>query len=331
MTTSKGTRVVARPGAGPGAKRAAKVADRIVEDVAALGWPVGEVLGSEAELLDRYRVSRAVFREAVRLLEHQRVARTRRGPGGGLVITEPTVGAVTDATALYLQRVDARLEEVYEARIVLEGLACEMAAERTEAGDRVDLRHHADDRVTEPADAAPDLHALVAAASHNAGLELFVDVLIEVSALYSPPGRRVGRATAGGSRQAHVTIAHAVIAGDGDLARIRMRTHLQAEADVQRRRRSARRLLPESVDLPPPSAGKGAETVARSITRGIDGRRPAAGGPGRHRARPDAAGGRRPCAAPRGGAAARAPPDCPDAPWARRRALRDGAGHDRGR
>ena len=50
MTTPQGTRVVARPGADSKAKRAAKVADRIVEDVMSLGWPVGEVLGSEAEL-----------------------------------------------------------------------------------------------------------------------------------------------------------------------------------------------------------------------------------------------------------------------------------------
>ena len=81
MTTPTAARDVPRPGADSNAKRAAKVADLIVEDVMALGWPVGEVLGSEAELLERYHVSRAVFREAVRLVEHQQVARTRRGPG----------------------------------------------------------------------------------------------------------------------------------------------------------------------------------------------------------------------------------------------------------
>ena len=36
-----------RPGTESNAKRAAKVADRMVEDVMAMGWPVGEVLGSE--------------------------------------------------------------------------------------------------------------------------------------------------------------------------------------------------------------------------------------------------------------------------------------------
>ena len=106
----------------PRPKRAARVADQIVGDVMAMGWPVGGVLGSEADLLARYGVSRAVFREAVRLVENQRVARTRRGPGGGLVITEPTVAAVTSAVVLYLYRVGASRDELSGARIVLEAV-----------------------------------------------------------------------------------------------------------------------------------------------------------------------------------------------------------------
>src|SRR5580700_4072403 len=141
MTTPTAARDVPRPGADSNAKRAAKVADLIIEDVMALGWPVGDVLGSEAELLERYRVSRAVFREAVRLVEHQQVARTRRGPGGGLVITEPTV----DAVVLYLHRVDARLDEVFEARIALEEIASDLAPGRLEEPDLNKLRAFVDD------------------------------------------------------------------------------------------------------------------------------------------------------------------------------------------
>src|ERR1700735_1282503 len=139
-TTRTATRDVPRPGADSSAKRAAKVADLIVEDVMALGWPVGQVLGSETDLLERYQVSRAVFREAVRLVEHQQVARTRRGPGGGLVVTEPTVDAVIDAVVLYLHRVDARLDEVFEARIALEEIASELAPERLDERDLSELR-----------------------------------------------------------------------------------------------------------------------------------------------------------------------------------------------
>src|SRR5271165_2917342 len=174
MASPPATRDAPRPGADSNAKRAAKVADLIVEDVMALGWPVGEVLGSEAELLERYQVSRAVFREAVRLVEHQQVARTRRGPGGGLVITEPTVGAVIDAVVLYLHRVDARLDEIFEARIILEEIACQLASERSDENDLAELRRFTDDRPVEPERDPRELHTLVAAISRNAGLELFI-------------------------------------------------------------------------------------------------------------------------------------------------------------
>jgi DNA-binding FadR family transcriptional regulator len=271
MTTPTATRDVPRPGADSSAKRAAKVADLIVEDVMALGWPVGQVLGSETDLLERYKVSRAVFREAVRLVEHQQVARTRRGPGGGLVITEPTVGAVIDAVVLYLHRVDARLDEIFEARIILEEITCQLAAERTDENDLAELRHFAAGEPVDPAGDPRELHALVAAISRNAGLELFVNVFNRVAQLYSPDWQRLGSTIAGETTHAHAMVAEALMAGDAGLARNRMRKHLQAEADFFRRRRSTRQLLPDSVVLAQSAQGKGAETVARNITQTIVG------------------------------------------------------------
>ena len=268
-TTRTATRDVPRPGADSNAKRAAKVADLIIEDVMALGWPVGEVLGSETELLERYQVSRAVFREAVRLLEHQQVARTRRGPGGGLVITEPTVGAVIDAVVLYLHRVDARLDEIFEARIILEDLACQLAAERTDENDLAELRRFLEEVPVERDGDPRELHALVAVISRNAGLELFVDVFNRVAQLYSPDWQKLGGAVAKETTHAHAMISEALMAGDSGLARNRMRKHLQAEAEFFRRRRSTRQLLPDSVVLAQSVQGKGAEVVARNITQTI--------------------------------------------------------------
>ena len=77
------------PSVPAGRKLAEVVADRIRDDIAADGWRVGEVFGSETDLLHRYEVSRAVLREAVRLLEHHSVAWMRRGPGGGLAVQTP--------------------------------------------------------------------------------------------------------------------------------------------------------------------------------------------------------------------------------------------------
>src|ERR1700689_2883524 len=248
-TTPTATRDVPRPGADSSAKRAAKGADLIIEDVMALGWPVGAVLGSETELLERYQVSRAVFREAVRLLEHQQVARTRRGPGGGLVITEPTVGAVIDAVVLYLHRVDARLDEIFEARIILEELACQLGAERTDEADLAALRRFVEEGPMEPGGDPRGLHMLVAEISRNAGLELFVDVFNRVAQLYSPDWQHFGKALGRETEHAHAKIAEAIMAGDARPARNPMRQHLEAEPGFSRRRRSTRQLLPDSVVL----------------------------------------------------------------------------------
>jgi DNA-binding FadR family transcriptional regulator len=268
VTTPAAIRDVPRPGAEPTAKRAAKVADRIVDDVLAAGWPVGEVLGSETELLEHYQVSRAVFREAVRLVEHQQVARTRRGPGGGLVVTEPTVGAVNDAVVLYLHRVEAPLDEVFEARVVLEGIACELASERAQESDRAEFRRMAESAALN-SDHPGELHTLVAAVSRNPALELFVDVLNRVALLYSHGAQDLGASVAEDTLRAHVDIARALSEADAVSARSRMRAHLQAEAEVFRRRRATRQLLPDSAVLAQSERGKGAEAVARRITRQI--------------------------------------------------------------
>jgi DNA-binding FadR family transcriptional regulator len=260
----------AGPADAPSEKRASKVADRIIKDVIAGGWQVGQILGSEAELLDRYQVSRAVFREAVRLVEHQQVARTRRGPGGGLVVTEPSVDAVIDAVVLYLYRAEARLDEVFEARFVLEDIAAELAPARLDEQDLVRLRAFIED---EQAHSLPDpraLHSLVAAIARNPAVELFVDVLTRVAMLYSSGWQDFGPAIRTETTHAHARIAQAVMSGDGGAAQYRMRRHLEAEAEYLRRRRSTRQLLPGSaVVLSQSGNGKRAEAVARRITQQI--------------------------------------------------------------
>ena len=69
----------------PRGKLAEMLAATVGDDIAAGGWRVGSVFGTETALLERYRVSRAVFREAVRLLEYHSIAqhapRTRRRAG----------------------------------------------------------------------------------------------------------------------------------------------------------------------------------------------------------------------------------------------------------
>jgi DNA-binding FadR family transcriptional regulator len=245
---------------------AARVARRILADVVDRGWPVGEVLGSQTELIERYGVSRAVFREAVRLVENQQVATMRRGPGGGLVVTEPTVDAIIDAAVLYLHRANTRLQEVFEARIVLEVIAAELATERLTTDDATGLR--ALEEVEERDHRA--LHARLAAITRNPALELFVDILNRVAFLYfRGDGSSLGQNTLWASREAHARIVEAVLDHDAEAASRRMRRHLEAESAFLQNRKLSRQFLPRSVALGGGVSNKRAEDVARAILQDV--------------------------------------------------------------
>lgn len=243
---------------------AASVADAIVADVVARGWPEGEVLGSEPELLERYGVSRAVFREAVRLVEHKEVARMRRGPGGGLVVTVPTVESVMDAVAVYLFHVGASVDEVFDARLVLEELATDLAPGRlTEEGVALLRELMERERAGEVRDYR-ELHALVATLTGNPALEFFVDLLNRVSIQFLDDPSLLDRETVSASAHAHLAIGSAVLAGDDGLARHRMRKHLLAEAEYLRGMARTR------IGLPQPTSGeKRGQRVAFAILREI--------------------------------------------------------------
>src|SRR2546430_2629334 len=79
-----------------------RLARLVEDDIVKRGWPVGEVLGSEQQLLARHGVGRGVLREAVRVLETHGVAKRRQGPGGGLVVVAPEPDVILDAARLFL-------------------------------------------------------------------------------------------------------------------------------------------------------------------------------------------------------------------------------------
>ncbi|MGO9926611.1 MAG: GntR family transcriptional regulator, partial [Mycobacterium sp.] len=62
------------PDTGRATKLASKIARQIEADIVRRGWTIGASLGSEQALQQRFRVSRSVLREAVRLVKHHQVA-----------------------------------------------------------------------------------------------------------------------------------------------------------------------------------------------------------------------------------------------------------------
>lgn len=243
-----------------GSTLSATVADAILQDVVAQGWPEGEVLGSEQELLERYGVSRAVFREAVRLVEHKGVARMRRGPGGGLVVTAPTLESVMDAVAVYLYSAGAGVDEVFDARLVLEEVVAELAPSRLTEADVAALRELVEREQRGEVRDYRELHAMLAAFTENPALEFFVDLLNRVSTLFLNDPTVLKGTTISASSHAHAAIAESVLAGDDSHARNRMRKHLTAEAEYLRRSARTEIVLPS-----PDAAQKSGQKVAFAI------------------------------------------------------------------
>jgi DNA-binding FadR family transcriptional regulator len=83
-------------------KSGLRLAYRITAEIRRRGLPVGCSVGSEPELVARYGVSRAVFREAVRMLEFFGVVEVRRGKDGGLMVAQMDPEGTVVSALLYL-------------------------------------------------------------------------------------------------------------------------------------------------------------------------------------------------------------------------------------
>jgi len=234
---------------------AAKIELAIIEQ----GWPLGSVLGSEADLLAEYRVSRAVLREAVRLLEHDNVAHMRRGPGGGLVVAEPDTAAVTRAATLYLRYRNVSPGQLFAARIAVELAAARATTENIDESGIALLRETLDREAAagqQPDVTSHDFHIVVAEISGNPAVELLTDVVTKLSAaaftgsaglLDRTANRPPPNPVLPDVHAVHVRIAEAIIAGDVGLAQHRMTRHLEAIAAAGGRSAAA------AADEPPAS------------------------------------------------------------------------------
>jgi DNA-binding FadR family transcriptional regulator len=220
---------------GPVDKRASKIARQIEADIVRRGWTIGESLGSEHALQQRYEVSRSVLREAVRLVEHHQVARMRRGPNGGLLVCEPDAGPATRAVVIYLEYLGTTLGDLLNARLVLEPLAASLAAERIdEAGiDRLRAVLHAEQQRKPGLDAPRDeFHIALAQQSKNPVLQLFIDVLMRLTARYARKSRTDSAGEAielvDQMHNDHSEIVAAVTAGDSARAKTLSERHVEA-------------------------------------------------------------------------------------------------------
>jgi len=167
------------------AKLSQRIAQEIISDISRRDWPVGQLLGTESELMAKYKVSRATLAEAVRQVERHGVAVMKRGPRGGLTITAPAATALSHTISTYLELSDVSIDEQFEAWRIIEVHACGVAARHISPEGVAALR----DRLARIDEAEDPLEYLrrclavriaIADSTGNPALALFLRVLVRI-------------------------------------------------------------------------------------------------------------------------------------------------------
>jgi DNA-binding FadR family transcriptional regulator len=219
--------------------RAAKayefVAARLREQILDGALPQGTRLPNEIVLAGEFGVSRATVREALRLLAAQNLIRTAKGAGGGSYVTVPSAEHVSESLrsglGLMTAAEDVSLEELLEARELLEVPAAELAARRRgdEQVERLrasipsqPLRLGTQEQFAYNA----DFHSIVIEASGNTFLSIAAQPVFAVLQTHLARSR-LGRTFHRAINDDHREIAAAIESGDERVAGERMYEHLE--------------------------------------------------------------------------------------------------------
>lgn len=217
-----------------GTALADQVALAIRRDIVAKGWPTGHVLGSESDLMSGFGVSRATFREAVRILEHHNVATMRRGPGGGLVVQRPDPGRAIDTTCRYLEHIRFDASDLRAIRDVVERSTTALAARRITPVGAARLGQALErERLVDSAEintVSHTIHAILAELAGNRFLEFCTAVLARLTEANVDRERVSDNLdeVQAAVNLIHSRIVEAVIHGDEARASKLMGSHLEA-------------------------------------------------------------------------------------------------------
>lgn len=175
-------------------ERAELMAHALLRRIVESGWPVGQPLGSETQLMKEYSVSRSVLRQAIRLLAQHEVVEMRRGPHGGWTVSSPDGHALVRTTSVYLEYRRMGPAAILFTRRTLEKAALRLAIERLDLVGEKRLRQLIQDETVLDGDSPPvqaqDFHRLVGELSLDPALQLFGGIVLALSVSHSTFSRR---------------------------------------------------------------------------------------------------------------------------------------------
>src|SRR6266516_3287083 len=125
-------------------KMAELVAQQLRRQIVAGELREGDALPSEASLMAQFGVSRPTLREAFRVLESEGLISVRRGAHGGARVQIPNGEAAARYAGLVLEYRGTTLEDVYDARNIIEPPCAALLAKRRTQADLTRLRKELD-------------------------------------------------------------------------------------------------------------------------------------------------------------------------------------------
>jgi len=220
------------------------VAAHILKAFYADGLKPGEWLGTEADLAERFNVSRVTIRDAVSALAARGLIDVRVGARGGLRIASGDPERLIDAFSIQLRLMGLSREELFEAMLAIEPVTAALAAQRASEAQLATLRELVDQSfacVSQPdvfTGLAVSFHQAVADASNNGALRASLAAVRATqlehlrSATTRPVAERVARI--------HATIFDAIASGEAEQAAEHMRNHLAAISHASEHHDTAR-------------------------------------------------------------------------------------------
>lgn len=170
-----------------------KIAQNMLQRIVSEEFPPGTLLPSERELQDDYQVSRAVVREAIKLLASRKVVTINRGQGA--IVASDFTEPVVDALLLAFHRSQIHAEDIFGIRKMLEPESAALAAQQATVQQIRRLNEMAQkfESITFEGDSSNykeavarwgkldhEFHQLIAEASQNTVLEILISVIVGI-------------------------------------------------------------------------------------------------------------------------------------------------------
>lgn len=202
----------------------------------------GDFLPNEAELMAHFGVSRPTLREAVRVLESERLVEVRRGSRTGARVRVPGPEIVARPAGLLLELSGATIADLMTARSGIEPMAARLLAESgsPDAFDELDkmLEEHvpAGWQSGTLAETTGDFHRRVVELSGNATLSIIAGMLHEITVRHNTflmkERRPLSKSEYDKLMRSYRKLMKLLRSRDGPAAEAHWRKHLDAARDL---------------------------------------------------------------------------------------------------